>query len=45
MIIQDFAQQQTPDFSNNNQKNYLEILAAGAIFILPILFFLVISAK
>lgn len=45
MLINDYSQQDWTDSSPSPKISFSEIITAGIIFVLPIIFLLVISAK
>jgi hypothetical protein len=45
MLINDYSQQNWISENTSNKASFSEILAAGIIFVLPVIFLLVISAK
>lgn len=45
MLINDYSLQDWTDDSEKNKVSFLEILTAGIIFILPVIFLLVLSTN
>jgi|WetSurMetagenome_2_1015567.scaffolds.fasta_scaffold45088_2 hypothetical protein len=45
MLINDFSQQSWTSENSSSKVSFTEILTAGMIFVLPVIFLLVIAAK